>query len=537
MATNNQMAWRSGSLLIPVVTTVFLFAIVGADRVPGSPFPVARAGLNASAGGILYLTAGSLNTDDSFTACTLQGVTSRKTPRIFRSNGNGYVTWLAELERTYAVQTNDTYLNDLGGLISVFAPELKGYVLADLADNSSVAALCACAAADFIAVTPNNQHYATAAGLSLAYDVRGKGVEWALAQFNGSGGFEYNRAVSVLQVPYPPSTSFMGDFSTFAGALSWFADDLTTALPSRLLASLESPSTVLGWGADEYHTVSALSKAGTGLIATNWANNLDVLSNFDMPAFQQQPAPSPGPPANVHTVCFTMTDGDNVQWLLNDMTTNPNWFASASRGALPLGWTLSASLADLAPVVMDYLYSAAASNATGRDYFIAGVSGLGYQYPDLQPSAALARLAQLTASFMAKADMHIVNVMDRNGFDVSSAQVYLQQDGIDGVALYCFDPYSCGQGKISFVGDKAILGGRYSLWPGVFDNSTTLLAKLKTLPKDLTSSDGYSWMDVNGWLNSVADVASLASQLASVGGFEVVTPDVYLQRVVANIPH
>src|SRR5262245_35551218 len=54
--------------------------------------------------------------------------------------------------------------------------------------------------------------FAAAAGLKMVYDVRGKGVEWAISQFNNTGGFVYSRTVSVLQVPYPPSTSFMGDY-------------------------------------------------------------------------------------------------------------------------------------------------------------------------------------------------------------------------------------------------------------------------------------------------------------------------------------
>jgi hypothetical protein len=71
-----------------------------------------------------------------------------------------------------------------------------------------------------------------------------------------------------------------------------------------------------------------------------------------------------------------------------------------------MGWTLSPSLADLGPSVMSYLYSHASSGPF-RDVFVAGVSGMGYFYPDLSSDANLATLAAQTAAYMGKADMGV----------------------------------------------------------------------------------------------------------------------------------
>ena len=70
-------------------------------------------------------------------------------------------------------------------------------------------------------------------------------------------------------------------------------------LTRALLLTLCAPPS-----ADEYGTVTRVSQSGGAVVATNWASNLDVFSNFDIPAFSQKPAPSPSPvPAQVHTAC------------------------------------------------------------------------------------------------------------------------------------------------------------------------------------------------------------------------------------------
>lgn len=82
----------------------------------------------------------------------------------------------------------------------------------------------------------------------------------------------------------------------------------------------------------------------------------------------------------MHTVTFVMTDGDNLQWLLSDFATDPNFWASPARGTVPLGWTVAPVTADLAPSVLSHLYASASrpTNATrGSDQFVAAASGCG----------------------------------------------------------------------------------------------------------------------------------------------------------------
>ena len=42
----------------------------------------------------------------------------------------------------------------------------------------------------------------------------------------------------------------------------------------------------------------------------------------------------------MYTQLFVMTDGDNIQWLLNWFLTDERWFGSNNRGQVDIGWTI-----------------------------------------------------------------------------------------------------------------------------------------------------------------------------------------------------
>jgi len=139
----------------------------------------------------------------------------------------------------------------------------------------------------------------------------------------------------------------------------------------------------------------------------------------------------------IHALWCESADGDNVQWLLNDFTTQPLWWASPSRGTVPLGWTLSPALVDLAPVVAAYLNA----SASATDDFVAAPSGLGYTYPDIFPPSLLGDFVAATADYMARSPsaggsgMRLVNVLAQD-YNEAAASAYLAAPGIDGLIWY-----------------------------------------------------------------------------------------------------
>ncbi len=526
-----------------------------AARVPGSPYPVCTSGLNSTSTLWTYdVSSGSQ--DDAFTVMLLQGVLSKRQPRVYRTNtGSAYIFWLAQLESLYGVTVNTTYARDAAGLVAAFASELQGYVLIDMSDNSTNVAVAAAASMNVIPVTTANQGIATSAGLQMLYDVRGKDLAWALSTFNNTKtGFTYSKSLTVMQLA--SESCCMGDFSVAMGALQWWPpqDNLLAPLTLEVLGSMQKPFAMLGWGPDEYNTVTAVSLFGGGVVASNWAANLDVFANFDVPAFAQNPMPNvpiPNPPR--HTVSFLMSDGDNVQFLIDGFATDPTWFGSPDRGSVPMGWTLSPSLADLSPVEMSYLYSNAASGQNGplfRDVFVAGVSGFGYLYPDSVGSPQdLDALTALSSAYMTKADMRIVNILGHGeGYANGTVASYLAHDNIDAVVWYNYDDYAGLKGSIDFVNGKPVIGGRFMLWGQdmppdptgpTFKNVTGLAQALLEQARDPTSSAGYSLIPVHAWSHNVTDCRTVMDLVnaAAPGTVDFVAPDEFVRRIMAGIAH
>ena len=356
---------------------VLLCAIIGgADslRVPGSPFPVPGAGLNATRE-ILLLSLDGLSSTDVITATTMQGAVSARRraaadPVIYRHSGDSdYMLWLNVTTATWpGVTVNSTFTNDLPHLLARVAPLLSGYVRFDASSGDSVnAALAVCSALGTVAVAPANEAMAVAAGLKLVADATGKDTAWAISTYNGtaaSNGFSFSRRVTTIQDP--SKAGCMSDYSISTGALQWWVADDSAPLATRIWSSMTAPFAGLGWGPTERGTVGAASKAGGGVVASDWATNLDVLSSFDVPALAQKPSPAPSPPARaVHTAAFLMSDGDNVQWLLGGFARDPAHYGSSDRGRVAMGWTISPAVVDLAPAMMQHVYAAAQVRSTG----------------------------------------------------------------------------------------------------------------------------------------------------------------------------
>jgi hypothetical protein len=246
---------RNPLAVVGVVAIAALLLARGAlaARVPGSPFPVCARGLNASSSLSVLFTDG-LSRDDQLLALTLQGVLSRRAPRMYRmaARGSDYELWLNATAATFGVALDFSHAKNLAALLSTIGGgEVTGYALCALDDNSTNVALAAAAAEGVVAVTAANEQTAVAAGLTRKYDLRGKDVEWAIETFNSSSsaaGFTFSRGVAVLQ---DPSKLCMGDYAIASAALQFWSPVVSgSPLVADVLASMQPPFAVLGWGPD-----------------------------------------------------------------------------------------------------------------------------------------------------------------------------------------------------------------------------------------------------------------------------------------------
>ncbi len=484
-------------------------------RIPGSPYPASQVPDT-----LFVIDEGHFTPAQRLTIETLQGILAQKKPVLYRLIPGGYTLWLSDLQEKYGVALDHSFETDFKGLLTHFKNRISGYILCSLNDASTNVALSLCGIRTAVTATPETQPELEALGIPLLQDVRGKTTDTLLQNF----GDAFTPDLVFFQKP--SKCLNLADYTIFSKGLTFFSNEKDPIF-ERVLGRSASGGALLGWGNDEFQLVSQSSRRNFWVHAADWSLNLSTLTNFAVDLTQKPPVDSLAyTRENVHTVCFLMTDGDNIQWLLNDFDTNPRWYASPSRGQVNLGWGMSPAMAELAPTVLNRFYAEASRSASGSDYFVAASSGLGYMYPERFPN--LTAFAKLTAAFMEKADLHIVNIIG-NSPSESALKPYLKQKQIDAIFYYAYSNYSAGNGGIWWLNDKPVICGRYNLWQG-FETPTSLAEKLNRLPRDVRSVKGYSLIPVHVWSNGVSQVVECVRHLQP--DVDVVTPDVFVKRIV-----
>jgi hypothetical protein len=195
-----------------------------------------------------------------------------------------------------------------------------------------------------------------------------------------------------------------------------------------------------------------------------------------------------------------------------------------------LGWTISPALSELAPTAMKYFYDRSADSETGRDYFIAGPSGFGYNFPERFPTKNT--MSELLNEFMKKSDLNIVNVIDDPG-NLDAVKPYLKQEAIDGIFLYTYADYYTGlNGSIQWYNNKPVIGARFALWDGAY-SPQSLANTLNSMPQNPKSASGYSLIPVHAWSMDVSDVKACVDMLND--NVRVVAPDEFVKLIQANL--
>jgi hypothetical protein len=107
---------------------------------------------------------------------------------------------------------------------------------------------------------------------------------------------------------------------------------------------------------------------------------------------------------------------------------------------VPINWTTSPLLIDVAPAMLNYYQRTASAN----DLFIAGPSGAGYINPTPRPDATSPIYTSQTARYMAATGMNTVYVLNSvDGKDVplsmSEAQGYINDVKPKGIMIHWAD--------------------------------------------------------------------------------------------------
>ncbi len=501
----------------------------------------------AKSASVLYVLSQPSDFSDRLTVASLQGLVARYSEEQVFLEAGAYQYFMPYIESDYACKVETTLHGNevtLYGLADYFKSCFKGYILceSDSESESVHVAISLAGVLDCLIATRENEQKLKDIGLSCVLDVTGKDDKWLRAS-------EYwDKLSTKIAVEQPNDmTPRLADYAVMCGAYFNFYDGRNVRDHKRMFAHLDGNAVVLGYNNSlgEYDTVNSLAEMNIQLLPSDHAFNLSVLSGFsltDTDAEQKAPEPSDGKIENVHTVCFILSDGDNMQWIINDYSTTQRWFNSPLRGQFNMGWGLPTAAGDMIAPMVSYLYD----NMTERDEFIMQLSGIGYTFPSKWDAYQRQVLASNVASYMEKSGLEYMEILDSFGFQEQFVEAFTAEEAIKGIFYIDYANYAGEGGHILWTNGKPTVAARYRLWAGTESTPNTLPAKLNSASTDVTSEDAYSFVIVHAWSgmkdgifgeggSSIEAVAAVIEQLDE--HVEVVMPSEFMARIKANVVH
>lgn len=440
---------------------------------------------------------------------------------------DGYQRWFAEY--CHAHRPKLTHLSLDEAVVRLQRAEVvRGYILfrfeqsarplhsAGKLDESANVATSLASAQNGLAVSERLAGRMEKLGLKRLLDVRDRTEQWCLAQG------EFSRlALGTADPKTRNARSLMV-------ALNAFVCSGRGVVYEKALARCAEDAPVLGWGCEaEDKLTLPSSRWGLFQTSTNWCHNLPVFSSDvlaeSIPVNRlRQPHPLHWSALDwgdgIHHVNFTLSDGDNVQWMMGNFTGGneaPSYYGNPKRGHVPFTWGLPvASLCQLSPRTLAEILA----KATANDDFIQ-FNGAGYYYPDLYGKArgtakALELQAERLRAYMDLTGIRILafNFQDWDGPEARAAcETFASKlPGLLGIFAFQYSAYSAGNGAIRWVkgveGDEVpIVSCRLCIWAQTGRPRDTtpahVAAQLNRLPvaREKASDDCFSWVMAHAW--------------------------------------
>jgi hypothetical protein len=382
-----------------------------------------------------------------YTLVTLQGLVNRERPNLYVIFKDEDAFWLRNVARDLGIGVVFMRLDEA---IGTFAYKASGYVVYDpgLPDTVNVGTTL-CGIYDGVLVHPSWIGWLEGLGVKhKLFDLRGNfsdrvsAYEWAFnnlwSKVNHTklavaspGVIEYERyGVRFTSSPQVACR----DYAVALRLLTVYLDPTDKRekeLLEQILASMPVNSMVMGWtDGDEGAYVDIATKYGKYVAVmmhifgpgsfsnpTAWMH----LKSPSSPVFNLPPIrPEVLGKGGVY-VTFYITDGDNLQFNQDIL---PLW---SRRAGVPVAWTISPFLLDIAPY-MAYYYSKTMSY---EDTFVCGPSGAGYIYP-VSNMAYLAEYLPYTLNYLKRSGLRIVEVL---GYSDEAGREYVNALGITLLAI------------------------------------------------------------------------------------------------------
>ena len=418
-----------------------------------------------------------------------------------------------------------------------------GYVLTDVKNNpeSGIVASVASHVYNSIIVDVRDKEYFEKAGYSMKYDATHKTTLDAWHEFKDKCN---NEALVIMPVQTGELREFAIKNNLFVLNLNKKQGDPRSGqnvdLLEEVLAWLQPNVPVYGWeqGVSEDQFVARISKSGHPMIPCDWSYNHSLTSLLYTECQQPVQAQSFNPKLidfdkKRNYVSFFLSDGDNIQWMMQDFATSFYDVPEAIEVKMSYGLPVS-TLSMMAPAQLHNLM-----NLRRDECSVLEMLGGGYYYIDAYSqnnnrNDNLKVAAERLAVSMRRYHVGLLGVMAMDVKSVASKEAYQAfvdaNDRLEGIIALQYSPYAGGGGEVFWVTNKngydiPVITVRYSLWDRIHEREGSpdfIASKLKAEPQveSFSAICVHAWSRFEGNAHGAAAARLCAGKLD--GRFEVV---------------
>jgi hypothetical protein len=428
---------------------------------------------------------------------------------------------------------------ELIGQVDEIREQINGYVLCKVRNEESIsAAAIASHVYRSIIVDEFYQDSVIALGYEMTYDARDKTTADAWNEFKD----QCNNNALVLM---PTQTGNLKSFAianrlmmvNYNKKMGTSNNGTNAALFNTILDWLEPLSPVLGWeqGLGEDAFVEPISRSGNVMVPSDWMWNVPAMS-ADYAGKQSGLATVSNPhyydyDSESHFVSFLMSDGDNVQWMMNNFLNNTYFLSTANNETQMSFGVPLANLSMMAPQQMRKIF-----DNQGLSNTVVEFGGGGYYYPDnfAENKNREELLGQLAVKLAHHMRQHRTKVLGLIAKDVTSEeakqayQAYISaNDQLEGIVVFQYHPYAGGDGEVMWFTnaegyDIPVITARYAIWNHGNNNlpnqgtPTYISQKINELAA--SSQQTFSMVAVHAW-SRFSDIGDSDDPLAeNLGG-------------------
>jgi GxGYxY sequence motif in domain of unknown function N-terminal/GxGYxYP putative glycoside hydrolase C-terminal domain len=373
---------------------------------------------------------------------SLQGLANRAAPQLYVVHPPDF-QWeitaplFSFYERKHGVKF--TEVKDAEAALTLFSRHAKGYVVWDPAVPASMnVALTIAGLEDALVVTAPQISLVERHGLKPIDDLRGRYTGQTDAQIYTDAIARYwarcSRAAIMLLGGHAGAVR-QPAVADWGVRQKMFFHDLSAnppkhpeelVLAQKLLGELNPGAIVFGW-----HSYAKDTEEQWTTLLSGYGLKMEGLHNLPNLSFNCQFGFTSGFRfTNNHHVArdakLTAEAKVYLSFVQSDSIGIGVW-TKPGRGKLPFAWQVTMNWTKFSPAALEYFHE----SATPNDYFIGGLSGPGYMYPNHIPADRFPLLMQEAGEMMATLDEHVMEIMDNSAADGNVGNADLTKETVD----------------------------------------------------------------------------------------------------------